>query len=384
MYRDYYTLGGLRLCLEGEETEPHWTESRACQPFFDRTEVVDPLTGQKKAREFRWRSKDEKAGEFRWGPKEEEADHTIRISYDFVQPQPPAYAVRQNCICRWRDHRPVPAPVIRERLHAPDQTPEYGPKHEVRPELELDSGHEAKPASELEPGHEAKPASELNSGHESKCGWESGSGERFCLLQSYDHQYASFVERQGNLTWLHLTQAYRGNISSQKILEESGLFDLLADYEMLVLHSAYIITPQGQAILFSGPSGAGKSTQAELWESYAGAKVVNGDRALIRIQDGTAHGIFYAGTSGICRNLSAPVRAIVFPRKGEENRVTPIHPRQAFLNLLSQCSYYTWASDSTERMMELAARLAERVPVYSLECRRDQGAVRALAECLCI
>ncbi len=316
MYREYYNLGGLKLCLEGEES---WRHSKACQPFFSAGEV-NPLQS---------REQEEALGR-RQELQDNAADHTIHISYDYVEPQPPSYAVWQNCICRWRDHETI----RREGLYMPDLRQ------------------------------------------------EAGEEERFCLLQSYDHQYASFMERQGNLTRLHLTQAYRENISSRRILEESGIFDLLADYGMLVLHSAYIVTSQGQAILFSGPSGAGKSTQAELWATYAGARVVNGDRALVRIEDGTAHGIFYAGTSDICHNLSAPVRAIVFPRRGEENRVTCMHPHKAFISLLGQCSYYTWASDSAERMMDLAAELIRRVPVYSLECRKDQNAVRSLAEAL--
>ena len=92
---------------------------------------------------------------------------------------------------------------------------------------------------------------------------------------------------------------YRESLSTQTVLEAASLFDILADAGMLVLHSAYIITRQGQGILFSGPSGIGKSTQAALWQRYAGAEIVNGDRALVRPDTGTVSGVFYAGTSGI-------------------------------------------------------------------------------------
>ncbi len=117
------------------------------------------------------------------------------------------------------------------------------------------------------------------------------------------------------------------------------------------------MTPEGEGILFSGPSGAGKSTQAELWRQYAGAQVINGDRSLIRPADTTVHGILYSGTSGICRNVSAPLRAIVLPVQGTENRVYPL---------------------SAARMTELAAQLVGAVPVYAMECRKDESAVRVL------
>ena len=105
--------------------------------------------------------------------------------------------------------------------------------------------------------------------------------------------------------------AYRTGASVSTALEAVGLFDVFAARGMLVLHSAYIVTSAGEAILFSGPSGVGKSTQAALWERCAGARVVNGDRALVDVGKKTANGIFYAGTSGISENVTAPVRAIV-------------------------------------------------------------------------
>ena len=94
------------------------------------------------------------------------------------------------------------------------------------------------------------------------------------------------------------------------------------------------MTERQYAVAIDGPSGAGKSTQAELWRQYAGAQVINGDRSLVRPGDGTVHGILYSGTSGICQNVSAPLRAIVLPVQGAENRVYPLRPKEAFMAVL--------------------------------------------------
>ena len=208
------------------------------------------------------------------------------------------------------------------------------------------------------------------------CRWRKE--ERFCLLQDYGGRYAAFAAREGDTTELRLSEGYRDTLSVRVILESAGLFDLLADFGMLILHSAYIVTPEGEGILFSGPSGAGKSTQAELWRQYAGAQVINGDRSLIRPADGTVHGILYSGTSGICRNVSAPLRAIVLPVQGTENRVYPLRPQETFARLLNQCAYYPWAADSASRMTELVAQLMNTVPVYGMECRKEGSSVRVL------
>ena len=202
--------------------------------------------------------------------------------------------------------------------------------------------------------------------------------KRFCQLQDYGGRYAAFAAREGDTTELRLSEGYRDTLSARVILESAGLFDLLANFGMLILHSAYIVTQEGEGVLFSGPSGAGKSTQAELWRQYAGAQVINGDRALVRPCDGTVHGILYSGTSGICRNVSAPLRAIVLPVQAAENRLYTLRSQEIFARLLNQCAYYPWAADSASQMTELVAQLMNTVPVYCMECRKDESAVRAL------
>lgn len=138
------------------------------------------------------------------------------------------------------------------------------------------------------------------------------------------------------------------------------------------------MTSAGKAILFSGPSGVGKSTQAALWERCAGARVVNGDRALVDVGKKTANGIFYSGTSGISENVTAPVRAIVLLGQGSENRVFVPSPQAAFAGVLSQCAYYEWDARSAEQMTECVARLVSDVPVLRMDCLPDATAVEAL------
>lgn len=146
--------------------------------------------------------------------------------------------------------------------------------------------------------------------------------------------------------------------------------------------TAPISSPARGGILLSGPSGIGKSTQAALWQRYGAAQTVNGDRALVRPDTGTVSGVMYAGTSGICRNVTAPLRAVVLLHQAPESRVTDIRPQEAFARVLSQCAYHQWDPASAARMTELAARLVTNVPVRQLDCRADESAVRALEEAL--
>lgn len=214
--------------------------------------------------------------------------------------------------------------------------------------------------------------------------WQE-SGARH-LLQRYSvagktPQFTCAVTR-GARTDVTFAESYRVGASVRAVLEAAGLFDIFADAGMLVLHSAYIVTRGGEGILFSGPSGVGKSTQAALWERFAGARTVNGDRALVRPVERTVGGVFYAGTSGICQNVTAPLRAVVLLGQAAENRVVRARPQETFARLLSQCAYYEWDAASAARMTELAAQLVTNVPVWRMDCRADESAVRALEEAM--
>lgn len=210
--------------------------------------------------------------------------------------------------------------------------------------------------------------------------WQSGA-ERH-LLEQYGTPDKpprfTYAVTRGAHTEVTFANAYRAGASVRAVLEAAGIFDIFAARGMLVLHSAYIVTRAGEAILFSGPSGVGKSTQAALWEQLAGARVVNGDRALVDVGKKTANGIFYSGTSGISENVTAPIRAIVLLGQGSENRVFVPSPQAAFAGVLSQCAYYEWDASSAENMTACVARLVSDVPVLRMDCLPDATAVEAL------
>lgn len=193
----------------------------------------------------------------------------------------------------------------------------------------------------------------------------------------------SNANRSGSSVRIEFAESYRGKISAKNALEESGIFRMLAEHGGVVLHSSYIITQRGEALLFSAPSGTGKSTQAELWRSYAGAKVINGDRALIKAENGvTANGILFSGTSGISENVTAPLRAIVLLRQSEKNEIRSVSGKEAFMRLLLQCSYYPDEEENLRLVTGILAEIISAVPVYDFGCVPDESAVSALSEVL--
>ncbi len=159
-----------------------------------------------------------------------------------------------------------------------------------------------------------------------------------------------------------------------------GLPRRLPQQGKLLLHCAYILY-NGRAILFTAPSGTGKTTQAKLWQRSMGTRIVNGDRAAIGLEGGivTAYGLPISGTSPDCENVTAPVAAIVSLSQAKENRVTRLRAASAVKPLLSGTYLPPEFSQDLPLLVDLAASLAARVPVYHLQCLPDDSAVQALA-----
>lgn len=165
------------------------------------------------------------------------------------------------------------------------------------------------------------------------------------------------------------------------VLNLIGLEKILLDNSGFLLHSSFI-KYRDAGILFSAPCGTGKSTQADLWKKYRGADILNGDRAGIRRVDGAwmAFGMPFAGTSGIYRNESAPIAAIVTLAQGPENVIRRLRPSEAISRLLPECSCQRWDAAFMNSLLDLLLRLVQQVPVYLLECRPDEGAVELLRD----
>ncbi len=147
-------------------------------------------------------------------------------------------------------------------------------------------------------------------------------------------------------------------------------------YQAFLLHSSFI-SWQNNGILFTAPSGTGKSTQADLWKKYEDADIYNGDRTIIRKIDGKYYGFGspYAGSSGIYRNESAPIKAIIVIEQGPDNVIRRLRGREAFLPLFRETLMNTWNKEYMEKMTDLLMDAACQIPVYHLSCRPDQDAV---------
>lgn len=191
------------------------------------------------------------------------------------------------------------------------------------------------------------------------------------------------TKRLDRTIYLTMKEAQAKALSVFSLFNAFDLPGLLLENACFVLHASYILH-DGEAILFTGASGIGKSTQAELWRQTRGANIVNGDRALVGLSDGkaAAHGYINCGSSGICQNISAPIRAVVILGRSTENTVWKPGGIEAFKALVGQCAYNVTSRRQVEEIINLLAEMIPQVKILRLDCTNTPSAVECLERAL--
>lgn len=164
-----------------------------------------------------------------------------------------------------------------------------------------------------------------------------------------------------------------------KLLDLLSFEKVLLKYEGIILHSSFI-KYNNYAILFSGPSGVGKSTQANLWRKFKNAKIINGDRSILRYIDNEwqVFGSPYCGSSGIYENDEAKLKVIVVLEQAKENKIEEMSVIEKYKFILSQIAVNTWNEEDMKKVTTLIENIINSVLIIKLKCLPDESAVDIL------
>lgn len=149
---------------------------------------------------------------------------------------------------------------------------------------------------------------------------------------------------------------------------------------MIQFHSS-LIDYQGHGLMFLGPSGIGKTTQAELWNQYRDALIINGDIVFVQETEEAflGWGTPWHGSSPYCENTNVPVDALIILKQAPENSIRKLEGFEKVTAVSNSVFYPRWLENGMELCLETLDHLLSRLPVYELSCRPDEEAV-ALTE----
>ena len=201
-----------------------------------------------------------------------------------------------------------------------------------------------------------------------------GSDRPYAVSRELDEGHSLVTVSRADLDLLRFDTLFCSLLSLERRLHHRGCY---------VLHSAFTVY-KGEAILFTAPSGVGKSTQAGLWEQYQGAQVINGDRSLLQFREGQlyASGWPVCGSSGVCRNESYPVRAIVLLQQARENRVDRLSEKEYTLRLMREITINYHDPGFFDGALAFIARLIGGTELVQLSCDISPQAVECLHRAL--
>lgn len=145
-----------------------------------------------------------------------------------------------------------------------------------------------------------------------------------------------------------------------------------------VLHGSSIAY-DSQGIVFSANSGTGKSTHTSLWKENFGSKVifVNDDKPAILFYDGIPYifGTPWSGKSDLNANVKIPLKAVIFIKRSEENRIERLNTRDSIFNFMNQIARPYYDENIGLLTIDIIERLVQTVPIYMLYCDISQAAV---------
>lgn len=154
--------------------------------------------------------------------------------------------------------------------------------------------------------------------------------------------------------------------------------DLLPKYNRILFHGSSLAI-DGSGVLFTAKSGTGKSTHTGLWRKVFGDRIrmVNDDKPFLEVTEETVvvHGTPWRGKHALGSNISAPLKAIVFVTRSQENQIEPISPRELFPLLLQQ-TYSPEDPAAMAQTLAIVERLSRKVQLFKLGCNMDPEAAQ--------
>lgn len=140
------------------------------------------------------------------------------------------------------------------------------------------------------------------------------------------------------------------------------------------LHAACVVFDE-KAVAFTAPSGTGKSTRANQWVSRLGAKMISGDRPVIRLTDdgAVACGIPWDGKEQIFTQTEADLLAILEVRRAPFQRLRKLSKKQARNLLVRQCLMPMWDESAVHVVMRVIMGIIDSVPIYRIFGGMDEN-----------
>ena len=219
-----------------------------------------------------------------------------------------------------------------------------------------------------------------------------GENKYYCFLNDNDIVYYFDTKLDKIIALTSFSEDYSKikitalNISLPELSNKFFIYNLVG-YAMhyviqmkggFVFHSSSV-SCNGNGIAFSANSGTGKTTHTSLWlQNISNCAILNDDTPIIRINgndDVYIYGTPWAGTSGRNTNLSVPLKALVFLKRGQKNEIHKISP-EAAIKPFFQGVLPPLTPNMLSNALNSIDKIFSVVPAYLLTCNMEPEAAK--------
>lgn len=177
-------------------------------------------------------------------------------------------------------------------------------------------------------------------------------------------------------------EGFRFRVFTDPFLERAAIQRAFAEYlfdrDTLLLHGSAVAL-DGRGYLFTARSGTGKSTHTRLWREVFGdrAVMINDDKPFVALagEGVTVFGSPWSGKHGLDSNIAVPLAGICILERGSANQIHPLAAGEA-LAMLRKQAYCPLDPEKKDGFLKLTACVAEKVPLWYMECTKDPSAAR--------
>ncbi len=203
--------------------------------------------------------------------------------------------------------------------------------------------------------------------------------EKDCSFFRSHNNPSSIMLASDDWSNVKICRGHNGFYSEE--LMTTAVYSKLCEKNTLLVHASFV-DYDGYGIVFTGPSGIGKTTQAELWQKYLNATIVNGDKVLIRAFEDNVYGYGapWSGSSPYCLNKKSDLKGIVVLVQSSENKMRRLDFVEATSCLLPHIFMHHWDEECVTKVLATFDEVLKKVPVWLLECKPDEEAVKITKE----
>lgn len=215
------------------------------------------------------------------------------------------------------------------------------------------------------------------------------SQEQYYSIEKYSLQEISnpLLFRTGNdimlvsNSWNYSKILLLDDVSNMYVFLAQIFNSYVLKTQIIQFHSSLIKTNR-KGLMFLGPSGIGKTTQAELWNKYRNALIINGDMVFVQETPDAflGWGTPWHGSSPYCENTSVPLKAMIVLKQSPENSIRELTGFEKVTAVSNNVFYPRWLENGMELCLETLDHFLSRIPVYELSCRPDEEAVKLTEE----